>query len=127
VFSLKSLAPQTERNGITKPEGVKKAYEEIRKNTNLQPASADAAASSIDLIYADSTPERAELVCSVLTSVALEENRNEGQAAMDSDAALAARKNLPLAFIGGSDPIDTRIMARGLFRSVSAGKRSRTS
>jgi hypothetical protein len=87
VFSLNSLRPLIEREGIAKPDEVEKVYEAIRKNTKLQPALDDEAASPdplVDLIYTDSTPQRAEELCGVLTSAILQKTRSDKEAADDA-------------------------------------------
>jgi len=90
AFSLNNLRPLIEREGTTKPDEVENVYEEIRKNTKLQPASADNAASYgqviVDVTYRDSAPSRAERLCSALTSVMLEKWRAEQK--VDSDGAI---------------------------------------
>jgi hypothetical protein len=87
TFSLNNIRPLIEREGIAKPDEVGKVYEEIRKNTKLQPAvgeEADSPNSPVDLIYTDSTPQRAEELCSVLTSAALEERKADEEAASNA-------------------------------------------
>ena len=80
ALSLDHLRPRIERGGITKPEEVEKAYEEIRKNTRLLPRESNDAAffsRTVDLIYTDSTRQRAEQLCNILTSSIVEEGNTE--------------------------------------------------
>jgi len=76
AFSLRNLRPRIEREGIAKAKEAEKVYREIRKNTRLQPEDdSSLPRQSADLIYTDSTPQRAERLCSVLTSAVLEKIR----------------------------------------------------
>lgn len=84
VISLNNLRPLILRDGIAKPSDVEGVHETIRKNTTLK-FDRDAVASPtlpVDLIYTDSTPQRAEEICSILTSAALEKTRVDEQEAV---------------------------------------------
>jgi hypothetical protein len=102
AFSLKNLRPRIEREDIAKAEEVEKAYREIRKNTKVQPEGGDDPLSpglSADLIYTDSTPQRAEQLCGVLTSAALDKTRVDDEAFRASNVTTKF-SNGPVVFIG---------------------------
>jgi hypothetical protein len=85
VLSLKNVRPLIEREGIARPEEVGKLYEGMVKNTKLQPALYDSKASTfgmVDLISTDSTPQRAEELCAVLTEAILEKTRTDHETAL---------------------------------------------
>jgi hypothetical protein len=112
--SLNNLRPLIEREGITKPDEVEKVYEEIRRNTKLQPASADNAASHgqgiVDVIYRDSTPQRAEQLCSALTSAMLEKQRADRQ--LDSNAAILFLQQFVTGAKNHLQEIHTQVLKR---------------
>jgi hypothetical protein len=87
VFSLNSLRPLIERERIARPEDLEKVYWETHKKMKLQ-VGGDAASPDIDLVYTDSTPQRAEEFCGLLTSAIREKTR------VDSEAATEARFNV---------------------------------
>lgn len=67
VFSLNNLRPLIERERIARPEDLEKVYWETHKKMKLQ-VGGDAASPDLDLVYTDSTPQRAEEFCGLLTS-----------------------------------------------------------
>jgi len=87
VFSLNNLRPLIERERIARPEDLEKVYWETHKKMKLQ-VGGDAASPDLDLVYTDSTPQRAEEFCGLLTSAIREETR------VDSEAASEARFNV---------------------------------
>lgn len=84
VFSLNNLRPLIEREGAARPEDLEKVYWETHKKMKLQ-VGGDAASPDLDLVYTDSTPQRAEKFCGLLTSAIRERTR------IDSEAAFHAR------------------------------------
>ncbi len=83
VFSLNNLRPLIEREGMARPEDLEKVYWEIQKKTKL-PLGGDAASPYLDLVYTDSTPQRAEEFCGLLTSAIREKTRIDSEAAFDA-------------------------------------------
>ena len=102
AFCLKNLRPRIEREGIAKAEEVENVFREIRKNTKLQPEGGGDPLSpglSADLIYTDSTPQRAEQLCGVLTSAALEKTRVDDEEFRASNVTTEFSHG-PAVFIG---------------------------
>jgi hypothetical protein len=95
AFSPKILRPIIERQGIAKAEEVEKVYREIRKNIQVQPEGDDnplltglsADVINADLIYTDSTPQRADRLCSVLIAALREKTRIDDEAFLASHSA----------------------------------------
>jgi hypothetical protein len=80
AFSL-YLRKTIEREGIATAEEVERVYRQIRRNTKLEDAVLNPQVPSelsVDLVYTDSTPQRAEQLCSVLTSAIWEKTRFDG-------------------------------------------------
>jgi hypothetical protein len=107
VFSLNNLRPLIEREHIARPENVEKVYWENHKKMKLQ-VGGDAASLDIDLVYTDSTPQRAEEFCSLLTSAIREKTRIDSEAA---SAAFFAKRDPQLdspgqtsLYVGGEPP-----------------------
>jgi hypothetical protein len=107
VFFLNNLRPLIERERIASPEDVGKVYWETHKKTKLQVdgfvASPVPLGENLDLIYTDSTPQRAEGFCSLLTSAILERTRVDQEAANEAFMK-AARGPLGAISIIGQPP-----------------------
>lgn len=89
VFSLNNLSPSIERKRLARPGDLEKVYREINKNEKMKlEVGGDALLPNLDLVYTDSTPQRAEKFCELLTS-AIEERRG-----IDYEAASEARDNI---------------------------------
>ena len=83
VFSLNNLRPLIERERIARPEDVEKVYRETHKKMKLQ-VGGDAASPDLDLVYTNSTPQRAEEFCGLLTSAIRERTRIDSEVAFDA-------------------------------------------
>jgi len=83
VFSLNNLRPLIERERIARPEDLEKVYWETHKKMKLQ-VGGDAASPDLDLVYTDSTPQRAEEFCGLLTSAIRERTRIDSEVAFDA-------------------------------------------
>jgi len=80
ALSPNRLEPLIHRMGITEPEKVQKAYEEIRKNTSMLPSNATDSGrlnrtTGFDVTYRDSNPDRAQQVCNGLILAIFEYRR----------------------------------------------------
>lgn len=80
VFSLDNLRPLIKRKGMARPEDVEKVHRDIHKKMTVR-VGGDAESPDIDLIYADSSPQRTEEFCSLLTSAIGEKTRDDEEAA----------------------------------------------
>jgi hypothetical protein len=80
VFSLNNLRALMERKSIARPEDIEKVYREIHKKMTVR-VGGDAESPDIDLIYTDSTPQRTEEFCSLLTSAIGEKTRGDEEVA----------------------------------------------
>ena len=107
VFSLNHLQPLIERERIARPEDIGKVFWETHKKIKVRVdgfvASPAPLGENLDLIYTDSTPQRAEDFCSLLTSAILERTRVDREAAAEAFMK-AARGPLGAISIIGQPP-----------------------
>jgi hypothetical protein len=99
VFSLNSLQPLIERERIATPEGLEKVYWETHKKMHLQ-VGGDSASPDLDLVYTDSTPQRAEELCGLLTSAIREKTRIDSEAASDAFFTVKGDPRRPILILG---------------------------
>jgi hypothetical protein len=99
VFSLNNPRPLIERERLARPEDLEKVYWETHKKMKLQ-VGGDAASPDLDLVYTDSTPQRAEEFCGLLTSAIWEKTRVDSEAASAASDAVYTVKDPrgPIAF-----------------------------
>jgi hypothetical protein len=81
------------------PEGLEKVYWETHKKMHLQ-VGADSASPDLDLVYTDSTPQRAQELCGLLTSAIREKTRIDSEAASDAFFTVKGDPRRPILILG---------------------------
>ncbi len=105
VLSLNNLRPLIERERLARPGDFEKVYWETHKNLKLE-VGGDAEP-EVDLVYTDSTPQRAKGFCELWTSAFEERTR------IDSEAAFNHNFNVsrgPVAYLGGPPFYQVRVV-----------------
>lgn len=97
VLSLNNLRPLIERERLARPGDFERVYRETHKKIKLE-VGGDAEP-EVDLVYTDSTPQRAKEFCELSTSAFEERTRIDSEAAFDAFFNVG-RGPVPISILG---------------------------